>query len=77
MGTIKRFEDLEIWQLARQVENRVYEEIQQGILANDKLCRNIFAFMDYLNKSAIKGQKFARRVQTLTQRQTPNPKPQI
>jgi len=147
MGTIKRFEDLEIWQLAREVENKVYEETQKGKLANDyklkdqmnnatgsimdniaegfgrssrlefiqflsisngsgnelqsqlyrcmdrkyfeqekfeelyvlidKLCRKIFAFMDSLNKSPIRGQKFAKRVQTLTPRQTPNPKPQI
>lgn len=131
MATIKRFEDLEIWQLAREVENKVYEETQQGKLASDyklkdqmnnatgsildniaegfgrssrlefiqflsiangsvnelqsqlyrcldrkyidqekfellyslvdKLCRKIFSFMEYLNKSSIKGQKFANR----------------
>jgi four helix bundle protein len=146
MATIKRFEDLEIWQLAREVENKIYQETQKGKLAKDyklrdpmnnaagsimdniaegfgrssrlefiqflsisngsgnelqsqlyrcldrkyfdqgkfeilyglvdKLCRKIFAFMDYLNKSSIKGQKFANRVAT-TQQQTPNPKPQI
>lgn len=146
MATIKRFEDLEIWQLARAVENKIYEETQRGKLAKDyklrdqmnsatgsimdniaegfgrsgklefiqllsiskgsgnelqsqlyrcvdrkyfdqqkfehlyelvdKLCRKIFSFMDYLNKSSVKGQKFANRI-TSTLHQTPNPKPQI
>jgi len=141
MATIKRFEDLEIWQLARDVENKIYEETQKGKLAKDyklrdqmnnaagsimdniaegfgrssrlefiqflsisngsanelesqlyrcadrkyfdkqkfeelyglidTLCRKIFAFMNYLNKSSVKGQKFANR-----QPLTPNPKPQ-
>ena len=135
MATIKRFEDLEIWQLAREVENKVYEETQRGKLAKDyklrdqmnnaagsimdniaeefgrssrlefiqflsisngfgnelqtqlyrcldrkylpdKLCRKIFSFMDYLNKSSVRGQKFANRTAS-PQHQTPNPKPQI
>ncbi len=131
MATVKRFEDLEIWQLAREVENKVFEETQKGKLTKDyklrdqmnsasgsvmdniaegfgrssrlefiqflsiskgsgnelqsqlyrcldrkyfsqekfeelygfvdKLCRKIFSFMDYLNKTSIKGQKFANR----------------
>ena len=147
MGTIKRFEDLEIWQLARAVENKVYDETQCGKLATDyklrdqmnnaagsimdniaegfgrstrlefiqflsisngsgnelqsqlyrcldrkyfekdkfeelysltdKLCRKIFAFMTYLNKSTVKGQKFAKRVLASSQHQIPNSKPQI
>ena len=147
MATIKRFEDLEIWQLAREVENKVYEETQKGKLLKDyklkdqmnnatgsimdniaegfgissrlefiqflsisngsgnelqsqlyrcmdrkyldqkkfeelyglvdKLCRKIFAFIEYLNKSSVKGQKFANRILPSTQHQTPNPKPQI
>ena len=147
MATIKRFEDLEIWQLAREVENKVYEETQKGNLAKDyklrdqmnnatgsimdniaegfgrssrlefiqflsvsngsgnelqsqlyrcmdrkyfdqkkfeelykladKLCRKIFAFIEYLNKSSIKGQKFANRVPAIIAHPIPNPKPQI
>jgi four helix bundle protein len=131
MGTIKRFEDLEIWQLARQLENRIFEETEKGRLSKyfklrdqmnasagsimdniaegfgrasrlefvqflsisngsgnelqsqlyrcmdrkylakerfdelyylaDLVCKKINAFMGYLNKSAIKGQKFANR----------------
>jgi len=144
MATIKRFEDLEIWQLAREVENKVFEETEKGKLSKDyklrdqmnnssgsimdniaegfgrssrlefiqflsiskgsgnelqsqlyrcldrkyiqrekfeelyelvdELCRKIFGFMDYLNKSSVKGQKFANRTVSI-QSQTPNPKP--
>ena len=147
MATIKRLEDLEIWQLAREVENKVFEETGIGKLATDyklkdqmnnatgsimdniaegfgrssrlefiqflsisngsgnelqsqlyrclerkyfaqekfnelytlvdKLCRKIFSFMDYLNKSTVKGKKFANRIHLAIQQQTPNPKPQI
>ena len=35
MATIKRFEDLEIWQLARKLENCIYEETGKGKLSND------------------------------------------
>ena len=147
MSTVKRFEDLEIWQLAREIENKVYEETQKGRLAKDyklrdqinnatgsvmdniaegfgrssrlefiqflsisngsgnelqsqlyrcldrkyfaqekfqelyslvdKLCRKIFAFIEYLNNSNVRGQKFANRIDATTKHQTPNPKPQI
>jgi four helix bundle protein len=131
MATIKRFEDLEIWQLARQLENRIFEETEKGRLSKDfklrdqmnassgsvmdniaegfgrasrlefvqflsisngsgnelqsqlyrcldrkyiskerfeetyfladLVCKKINAFMAYLNKSNVKGQKFANR----------------
>ncbi len=131
MATIKRFEDLEIWRLARDLENKVFAETEKGKLAKDYklkdqmnassgslmdniaegfgrasrlefvqflsisngsgnelqsqiyrcldrkyisnssfdelylltdlVCKKINAFMSYLNKSAIKGQKFANR----------------
>ena len=35
MATIKRFEDLEIWQLARKLENLVFLEIEKGKLSKD------------------------------------------
>ena len=143
MATVKRFEDLEIWQLARELENQVFEETQKGRLSKDyrlkdqmngatgsimdyiaegygrssrlefvqflsiskgsgnelqsqlyrcldrkylqqekfeklyalvdKLCRKIFAFISYLNKSAIKGQKFADRMTDFTKHLIPNP----
>jgi len=144
MATVKRFEDLEIWQMARELENKVFEETQKGKLSKDyklkdqmnsaagsimdniaegfergsrlefvqflsiskgsgnelqsqlyrcldrkyyqqekfkelyaladKVCRKIFAFMNYLNKSSIRGQKFANRVDVLqnTKLQTQN-----
>lgn len=131
MATIKKFEDLEIWQLSRNLENKIFEETTKGSLTKDyKLkdqmnassgslmdniaegfgrasrlefiqflsisnasgnelqsqlyrcldrkyiskerfdelylladltCKKISAFMSYLNKSLIKGQKFANR----------------
>jgi four helix bundle protein len=131
MATIKKFEDLEIWQLARQLENKIFEETEKGKLSKDYklkdqmnassgsimdniaegfgrasrlefvqflsisngsgselqsqlyrcldrkyisqstfdelyiltdlVCRKINAFMSYLNKSSVKGQKFANR----------------
>ena len=132
MATIKRFEDLEIWQLARELENKVFAETQKGNLSKDyklkdqmnnssgsimdniaegfgrgsrlefvqflsiskgsanelqsqlhrsfdrkyiskekfdelynladKCCSKIHSFMDYLNRSDIKGQKFVHRI---------------
>lgn len=131
MATIKKFEDLEVWQLARQLENKIFEGTKSGSLAKDYklksqmnssagsimdniaegfgrasrlefvqflsisngsgnelqsqlyrcldrkylsedkfeelylladlVCRKINAFMSYLNKSSVKGQKFADR----------------
>lgn len=131
MATIKKFEDLEIWQLARQLENKIFEETEKGRLSRDYklkdqinassgsvmdniaegfgrasrlefvqflsisngsgnelqsqlyrcldrkyitkekfdelylladlVCKKINAFMSYLNKSSVKGQKFANR----------------
>lgn len=131
MATIKKFEDLEIWQLSRSLENKIFEETTKGSLAKDYklkdqmnsssgsvmdniaegfgrasrlefiqflsisnasgnelqsqlyrcfdrkyvskerfdelyfladlVCKKINAFMSYLNKSVIKGQKFANR----------------
>ena len=131
MATIKRFEDLEIWQLARQLENKIFEETEKGKLSRDYklkdqmnassgsimdniaegfgrasrlefvqflsisngsgnelqsqlyrcldrkyvidekfkelyeladlVCKKVTAFISYLNKSEIRGQKFANR----------------
>lgn len=131
MATIKRFEDLEVWQLARQLENKIFEEAGKGKLSKDYklkdqmnassgsimdniaegfgrasrlefvqflsiangsgnelqsqlyrcldrkylsrdrfdelylltdlVCKKINAFISYLNKSSVKGQKFANR----------------
>jgi len=35
MATIKRFEDLEIWQLSRRLENKIFEETGKGKLSRD------------------------------------------
>ena len=131
MATIKRFEDLEIWQLARKLENLVFLETEKGKLSKgyklrdqmnassgsimeniaegfgrasrlefvqflsisngsgnelqsqlyrcfdrkyipnekfqelydltDLVCRRISAFMSYLNKCSVRGQKFINR----------------
>jgi four helix bundle protein len=46
MATIKRFEDLEIWQLARQLENKIFEETEKGRLAKD------YKLKDQMNASS-------------------------
>lgn len=46
MATIKKFEDLEIWQLARQIENEIFQISKEGLLSKD------FSLKDQLNRSA-------------------------
>jgi four helix bundle protein len=46
MATVKRFEDLEIWQLARQLENKVFLETKKGRLSND------YKLKDQMNSSS-------------------------
>ena len=46
MATIKNFTDLEIWQLASELDKKVYEQLQSGSLSKD------FALKDQINKSA-------------------------
>lgn len=42
MGTINRFEDLEIWKLSRQLCHEIYEIIESTNLKNNfKLCNQI------------------------------------
>ena len=86
MATIKRFEDLEIWQLAREVENKVFEETQKGKLATnyklkDQMNSATGSIMDniaedYGRSTRLASQKFANRNEAI-EHQTPNPKPQI
>src|SRR3989337_4575921 len=45
MATIKNFTDLEIWQLASELDRKVYEQLQSGSLSKD------FALKDQINKS--------------------------
>ena len=40
MATIKSFKDLEIWQLANDLEQRVYIQLQKGILSKDYELKN-------------------------------------
>ena len=44
---IKRFEDLEAWQLSRELTNQIYE-----ITKRESICRD-FSFVDQLRKAAI------------------------
>lgn len=46
MATVKRFEDLDIWQMARKLAKRVYLLTCQGLFARD------FRHRDQLNDSA-------------------------
>ena len=46
MATIQQFQDLEIWQLARQLENKIFELTQTGLLYKDSPLK------DQMNRSA-------------------------
>jgi 2-aminomuconate deaminase len=45
MSTIKKFTDLEVWQIANELEQKVYQQIQSTTLLKD------FALKDQINKS--------------------------
>ena len=45
MATIKKFTELEVWQLANELEKKVYEQLSAGTLSKD------FALRDQINKS--------------------------
>ena len=46
MATIQKFQDLEIWQLARQLENQVFLILKEGLLAKD------FSLKDQMSRCA-------------------------
>ena len=46
MATIQRFEDLEIWQLARMLENKIFALTKNAPLAKD------FSLKDQINRSS-------------------------
>lgn len=46
MATVKKFTDLEVWQLANELEKKIYEQLNTGTLSKD------FALKDQINKSA-------------------------
>jgi 2-aminomuconate deaminase len=45
MSTIKKFSDLEVWQLANELEQKLYQQIQGSTLSKD------FALKEQINKS--------------------------
>src|SRR5690349_9254324 len=47
MGSVQRFEDLEVWKRARVLTNKVYECSNAGAFARD------FALRDQMRKAAI------------------------
>jgi four helix bundle protein len=47
MGTVQRFEDLEVWKRARALTNKVYDVSNTGTFARD------FALRDQMRKAAI------------------------
>jgi hypothetical protein len=55
MATITRFEDIEAWQLGRELKRLVYRFSKTGDFAKD------FALKDrYLQRTDIRGRKFAK-----------------
>lgn len=47
MGTVQRFEDLDVWKRARVLTNKVYEASNAGAFARD------FALRDQMRKASI------------------------
>src|SRR6186713_737632 len=45
MSTIKKFTDLEVWQIANELEQKLYLQLQRSTLSKD------FALKDQINKS--------------------------
>ena len=45
MATVKKFTDLEVWQLANELEQKIHLQIQTGTLNKD------FALKDQINRS--------------------------
>ncbi len=50
MSTIKRFEDIQAWQKAREVAATIYQLCRKGDLAND------FGLRDQIRRSAVSAQ---------------------
>ena len=46
MATIKKFTDLEVWQLANELEKKIFEQLSAGTLSKD------YALKDQINRSA-------------------------
>ena len=60
MATVERFEDLEVWQKAREVVNAVYQVSSDGLFSRD------YALRDQIRRAAISipsniSEGFARR----------------
>ncbi|OGW82221.1 MAG: four helix bundle protein [Omnitrophica bacterium RIFCSPLOWO2_12_FULL_44_17] len=47
MGTVKRFEDLDVWQKARVFTKRIYEISREGVFAKD------YGLRDQICKSSV------------------------
>ena len=45
MATVKKFTDLEVWQLANELEKKIFEQLNIGTLSKD------YALKDQINKS--------------------------
>lgn len=63
MATIKTFEELEIWQLSREICQEVWDIFERTTLGKDfelkiQMNRSSGSFMAYLVKSDNKGSKF-------------------
>jgi four helix bundle protein len=63
MATIKRFEDLEIWQIARQLCKEIFdltfhEKFIKDFSLKDQIRRSISNMMSYLSHTSYKGQKY-------------------
>src|SRR5258706_10716254 len=62
MATVKLFQDLEIWQLANQLEKKIYKQISEGTLSKDfelknQMSRSSGAIMDNIAEGFGRGSR--------------------
>ena len=68
MASIKRFEDIECWQLSRLLEPQLYRTLDREYITTEKfnelynqtdlICKKISSLMNYLSGSDLKGSKY-------------------
>jgi hypothetical protein len=59
MASYKRFEDLPIWQEARDFSKQVFWASKEGdFFKSEEISKSISSFIEYLQSSEIKGAKY-------------------
>jgi hypothetical protein len=58
MSTVKKFEDLEVWKLARKLCHEIFQLILYETFSKDFGLKKITNLIIYLKNSEIKGNKY-------------------